>query len=103
MVLWMLPFIEPDWKRRDEDAGFNQHIEGRVSHVQLDGQEWPMLAAQEHSNVRIAVRAVRATRTTAKDDGLCHIVTAGDQGEKAVDCTPCLMVNVIHEYATVQP
>lgn len=98
----MLPFVEPDRKRRDEDASFEQHIEGDISHIQLGGQEALMLAAQEHSNVRIAVRAMRATRTAAIDDGPRHVVATGDQSEEAADCFLRVTVDAIYTNPTMK-
>ena len=100
IVLRVLPFVEPDRKRRDENSGFEQHIEGNIGHIQFCGQETLMLAEQEHSNVNIAVRAVRAARTTAIDDGPRHVVATGDQREKAANSFFRLMVDSIG-YVTV--
>ncbi|WP_276677753.1 hypothetical protein [Nitrosomonas europaea] len=61
-----------------------------------------MLAAQKHSNVRIAVWAVRATRTTAIDNGLSYVVAITDQGEEETDCFLCVMINAIHTNPTMK-
>jgi len=50
MVLRVLPFIAPDRKRRDEDAGFEQHIKGDIGHVQFRGQQASMFSAQQNGH-----------------------------------------------------
>ena len=99
MILRVLPFIEPDRKRRDEDAGFEQHIKGDIGHAQLRGQQAAMFSAQRNGHIRITVRAVRATSTAAMEDGPRHVVATGDRGEEAADGG--IIVEAIHANATM--
>jgi hypothetical protein len=52
-----------------------------------------MFAVQEHGNIGIAARTMRAARATAEDDGARQLKATGDQDKKTPDGFLRVMVN----------
>ena len=59
-----------------------------------------MIAAQEHSHVRIAIGAVRATRTTAIDDRRRYVVASIQPSKKLLNSSLRIRINCVlaHTY-----
>lgn len=60
-----------------------------------------MPTSQEYGYVSIAIRAVRATRTAAIDDGSGHVVATGNQGEEAAGGFLGILVDAVHANPTI--
>ena len=74
----MRPFLLPYRNRLDADAGFQQHVIGKIGHIQFRRHEIAGLTVQENGDVRIAVRPVGFSCPAAEENGTREIVPLRD-------------------------
>jgi len=61
----MIPVFKRDWKRRDQHTGLEQHVEGKIGHLEFRANEVLSYVSQQESNIDIAVGSLCSARSTA--------------------------------------